>query len=279
MTGESTHTDKPSVAWSDLRTRVLSGIVLALVAVSIGVVGGWPLTVLAAIMAVVVVGEWTSITRGPRVSEMVPAALVAAAAVVLAGAGEPLWAVGVVLLGAVGIGAWLRTPWNLSGVVYGAGLGIAIVVIRADPVEGMRALGFVAAVVWGTDIAAYFAGRRFGGPKLWPAVSPKKTWSGAIGGTAAAMVAGVVLVWVSGGAVSLTLAVIAMLLSILAQLGDLFESAIKRRFGVKDASHLIPGHGGLMDRVDGLTFAVIAAALIGWINAGGADVGQGLLQW
>lgn len=279
MSGESTHTSKPSIAWSDLRTRVLSGIVLAGVAVSIGVIGGWPLTVLAAIMTAVVAGEWISITRGPRVQEIAAAALAGAAAVVLAGTGEPVWALGLVVLAAITIALWLRTSWNSAGIIYGAGLGIAIVVIRADPLEGLRALGFVAAVVWGTDIAAYFAGRRFGGPKLWPAVSPKKTWSGAIGGAVAAMLAGVVLVWASGATVSLTLAVIALLLSIVAQLGDLFESAIKRRFGVKDASHLIPGHGGLMDRVDGLTFAAIAAALIGWAHAGGSDIGRGLLQW
>ena len=279
MNGETQQSGKRSIAWSDLRTRVLSGIVLAVVAITFGIIGNWPLTVLAAIMAAIVVGEWVSITRGPRVQEIAAGAVSVVAAVALAGSGELVWAVGLVALAVIVAGFWLRTSWTPAGIVYGAGLGIALVVIRADPADGLRALGFVAAVVWGTDIAAYFAGRRLGGPKLWPAVSPKKTWSGSIGGALAAMVAGVVLVWATGGEVTATLAVIALLLSIIAQLGDLFESAIKRRFGVKDASKLIPGHGGLMDRVDGLAFAAVAAALIGWMHAGSAAIGQGLIQW
>ena len=230
-------------------------------------------------MAAVVSGEWISITRGRVPREMVLVGGSAVAAVALAGLDQPLWAVALIAVSAATFGIWRRAAWISGGIVYAAGLGVALVVIRADPVEGLRALGFVAAVVWGTDIAAYFAGRRFGGPKLWPAVSPNKTWSGALGGAAAATLAGVVVIWVTGGSVTGVLAIVALALSVISQLGDLFESSVKRRFGVKDASRLIPGHGGLMDRVDGLTFAVVAAALIGWAHSGGADVGQGLLVW
>ena len=110
---------------------------------------------------------------------------------------------------------------------------------------------FLFAIVWATDIAAYFAGRTIGGPKLMPAVSPKKTWSGAIGGALGAVVAGLIVVESAGLGVTPALVILAFMLSAVAQAGDLIESAIKRHFGAKDSSALIPGHGGLMDRLDG----------------------------
>ena len=204
---------------------------------------------------------------------------IAAISVLLTGADQLAIAVGLVVVGAIGAGFWQRSGWVASGVVYASGLGIALVALRADPLVGMKAVFFVFAVVWGTDVAAYVAGRTFGGPKLWPAVSPNKTWSGAIGGVLAAIIFGVVAALVMGISVTLALAAVALALSIISQGGDLFESSVKRHFGVKDASHLIPGHGGLMDRVDALTFAAIAAALTGWIHSGSSDIGQGLLLW
>jgi len=116
--------------------------------------------------------------------------------------------------------------------------------------------------VWATDIFAYFVGRAIGGPKLAPRISPGKTWSGAIGGAVAAIIAGTAVVWSFFSADDLRIPVLALVLSVCSQIGDLFESFIKRRFGVKDSSHLIPGHGGVMDRVDGLIFACFAAFLL-----------------
>src|SRR5207244_9116237 len=126
------------------------------------------------------------------------------------------------------------------------------------------ALIFLFAVVWSTDIAAYFAGRALGGPKLAPSVSPKKTWSGAIAGLAAAIAIAIGVANFGGLAGTLALSAIAVMLSVVAQAGDLFESALKRRFGAKDSGHLIPGHGGLMDRLDGFVAAATLAALIGF---------------
>jgi phosphatidate cytidylyltransferase len=137
----------------------------------------------------------------------------------------------------------------------------------------------VLAVVWATDVAAYAAGKIIGGPKLWPAVSPKKTWAGSIGGLAAALIAGLVVASVAGERPGFAVALVALVLSLACQAGDLFESAVKRRFGVKDASRLIPGHGGLLDRVDGLTFAAPVAALIGILHAGAERIGEGLISW
>ncbi|MHA1560184.1 MAG: phosphatidate cytidylyltransferase [Alphaproteobacteria bacterium] len=279
MNARPKSSESGSFQWSELTTRAASALILATLAVAFGLIGDWPMTVLAAIMAAVVSAEWISITRGRVLREMVLVGGCAVAAVALAGFGQPIWAVALIAVSALTFGIWRRATWISGGIVYAAGLGVSLVVIRADPVEGLRALGFVAVVVWGTDIAAYFAGRRFGGPKLWPAVSPNKTWSGALGGAVAGTLAGVVAIWLTGGPVTGVLAIVALVLSVISQLGDLFESSIKRRFGVKDASRLIPGHGGLMDRVDGLTFAAIAAALVGWLHAGASDVGQGLLIW
>jgi phosphatidate cytidylyltransferase len=133
-------------------------------------------------------------------------------------------------------------------------------------------------VVWATDIGGYFAGRGFGGPKLWPRVSPKKTWAGAIGGLVASL--GVAAGFAALGlGKTVPLLLLAAALSSVSQLGDLFESAVKRAFGVKDSSQIIPGHGGLLDRLDGFVFAVVIAALIGFLRHGADGVGRGLMVW
>jgi phosphatidate cytidylyltransferase len=251
---------------------------MAVIAIAGVAVGGWPMTIGVAAIVAVISWEWARVTRSGPIAEVAIGAT-AVVAVLVAGADQLGIALGIAAAGAVGIGLWLRSGWAVTGVVYASGLGLALVALRADPALGMKAVFFVFAVVWGTDVAAYIVGRSLGGPKLWPAVSPGKTWSGAIGGAVAGVVVAVVAAWAMGIVVSLLLAVIAFVLSVVSQGGDLFESSVKRHFGVKDASHLIPGHGGLMDRVDALTFAAIAAALVGWAHAGAADIGQGLLSW
>jgi phosphatidate cytidylyltransferase len=133
--------------------------------------------------------------------------------------------------------------------------------------------------VWTTDTAAYFVGRTVGGPKLWPRVSPKKTWSGAIGGTLAATALGAVVIQHSTTTALVPIVVVGVVLSVVSQAGDLFESAVKRQFGVKDASNLIPGHGGVMDRLDGFLFAAVAAALLGILHQGTDHAARGLLIW
>jgi phosphatidate cytidylyltransferase len=169
-------------------------------------------------------------------------------------------------------------PWRVAGVIYAAIVFMAPVLLRADVNNGFVALVFLFAIVWMTDIMGYVVGRALGGPKLWPAVSPNKTRSGAIGGMAGALAAGIVI----AAALSLALlpiAILSVILSMMAQAGDLFESAIKRRFGAKDTSHLIPGHGGLMDRLDGFITAALVAALIGIVRGGFSTAATGLLVW
>ena len=182
--------------------------------------------------------------------------------------------------------AWLapeRRLWAAAGFFYASAAEVASILVRLDQAWGFVALILILLVVWVTDIGGFFAGRGIGGPKLWPRVSPKKTWAGAIGGFAASLVvaAGFVAVGTSNveplkfGPVLL----VGAALSIVSQLGDLFESAVKRRFGVKDSSHLIPGHGGLMDRLDGFVAAVVVAAIFGLLRGGVDGVGRSLMVW
>lgn len=147
----------------------------------------------------------------------------------------------------------------------------AVALLYVMDAGGSESVFWLLAVIWATDIGAYVCGRLIGGPKLAPSVSPKKTWSGAIGGVIWAVVASAAVYWAYHGLFLPKLVAIAMLLSILSQAGDLFESALKRRYEVKDSGALIPGHGGLMDRFDGLWAAAPLAALFCAILGGGVQ--------
>lgn len=259
-----------------MSARLVSGLVLGAIAIAAVWLGGWPAAILMGAVSGIVCWEWARLTgAGPAL----PVAFGVAVGVTVAMAWAfllPAAIAGIAL--AVG-GAALSGAWLAAGVVYAMALGLALVVLRADPALGLAAVAFVLAVVWASDTAAFLVGRRVGGPRLWPAVSPGKTWSGLVGGTIGGTVAGVAAAAIAGVAVRPGLAAVALVLSLLSAGGDLFESAIKRRFGVKDASNLIPGHGGMMDRVDGLAFAAIAAAAIGLARGGADAIGLGLLAW
>ena len=152
-------------------------------------------------------------------------------------------------------GSQADAAWTSLGVAYIAPAFLAFQWLRGQGDDGLWTVLWLVALVWGTDIGAYFAGRQFGGPKLLPAVSPKKTWAGLGGGMLAAAGVGLVAAELGGELAAgpgWVLALASAALAIVAQLGDLFESSLKRRFGVKDSSALIPGHGGLLDRIDGL---------------------------
>jgi phosphatidate cytidylyltransferase len=170
-----------------------------------------------------------------------------------------------------------RPEWLIAGVVYAGAFLAAMILLRDSPL-GREAILWIFALVWATDSAAYFGGRAIGGPKLWPKVSPGKTWSGAIVGTIAGVIAGLAIL----AALSVPLhpmhAVLGLVIVIAAQLGDLLESAIKRRFHVKDTSQLIPGHGGVMDRCDSLVAAAVVALVLGAIRFVHTPA-QGLLAW
>lgn len=198
-------------------------------------------------------------------------------------AGGWLWA-GLVTLVSVGLFLeWRsivgpRPGWLAIGLVYALAALAASVVVRRDAEWGFAALIFILLIVWVTDIGGYAFGRTIGGAKLWPSVSPKKTWAGAVGGTLLSIFVALVFS-LSGLGKMGPLVALAAVLTVLSQLGDLFESAVKRKFGVKDSGQIIPGHGGLLDRLDGYVFAVVAAAVIGLLRGGADGVGRGLMVW
>jgi phosphatidate cytidylyltransferase len=169
--------------------------------------------------------------------------------------------------------------WIVIGIGYAGIMLAAPVILRGDVAFGLLAILLLFAIVWTTDILGYFAGRAFGGPKLWPAISPKKTWSGAIAGTLGATIVAVVVARLFGAFNGGAIAAVALMLSVVAQLGDLLESWIKRKFGAKDASHLIPGHGGVMDRLDGFWAAAFVGCLLGLLRGGFEGAARGLLIW
>jgi phosphatidate cytidylyltransferase len=181
--------------------------------------------------------------------------------------------------GAAALASNVRRMWCAAGLVYAAALLIAPVLLRRDASFGFAAILFLFVIVWLTDITAYFVGRAAGGPKLMPRVSPNKTWSGAIAGTVASMIGGVIVAsqFDIGGLAAA--AVVAFVLSVVSQVGDLAESAVKRQFNAKDASQLIPGHGGLMDRLDGFVAAAVAGVLIGTAHGGFDAPARGLMVW
>ena len=251
----------------ELKLRIVSGLVLAVIVLTATWYGGLAFRVLAAAIGLLIYYEWSRITGIARdwVANVVGWIGEAAIAfLVLIGNFE--FAAGM-LVGVTAVGIALiilhgTSRWFPAGLFYAGATGLALAAIRSDDRPGLYAMLFVFAVVWATDILAYFVGRALGGPKLAPSISPGKTWSGAIGGAVSAVTAGVVLVHFLLPGTEVIAACVALVLSVCSQSGDLFESFIKRKFGVKDSSRLIPGHGGVMDRVDGLIFACFSAFLL-----------------
>jgi phosphatidate cytidylyltransferase len=268
---------------SELVLRICSASVLVPLAIGTAYVGGWPFALFWGLAAMGVLWEWTSlVARADQRSVLATGAASLALAVALAVTGYLLAAVIVLAMGALGAAALAlaeRRMWVAGGIPYAGALAVAPIVLRSDNQNGFLAVIFLFAIVWTTDIAAYFVGRTVGGPKLMPQVSPKKTWAGALAGVVAAVVVALAIVKVAAQTDLFSIAMLAVALSVFAQGGDLFESFLKRRFGAKDSSHLIPGHGGLMDRLDGFVTASVVAALIGLARGGFEVPGRGLLLW
>jgi phosphatidate cytidylyltransferase len=277
----------------ELALRVGSALVLVPLAIGTAYLGGWVFAVFWGVAAVVVMWEWTLLVsaderRSVLMTGIVVVTLAVALAASSAGADDSLREMRLVaapvvlamgMLAAAIIAPRNRAFWVAAGIPYAGAMGLAPIVLRADDEFGFTALILLFAVVWATDIGAYFFGRSLGGPKLAPRLSPKKTWSGAIGGIACAAIAAVLVMQVARVGSVIAATIVAIVLSVFVQAGDLFESALKRRFGVKDSSFLIPGHGGLMDRLDGFVAAAVLACLIGLARGGMDSPARGLLMW
>jgi len=265
--------DKPG---SGLKARVLTAIVLLPLALGALWLGGYPWAGLVAAAILIMFSEWSAMLRLGGLIRRVGLAILAGALLLML-LGSPAESL-ILLGGGAGLAALFARKLQpgsaratMAGILYCGLPALALLWLRGQPL-GIYAVLVVLLSVWGADIAAYFTGRAIGGPKLAPAISPNKTWSGAIGGLAgaAAFAALAALIWpgYANPAGVLRLAAIAVPLAVVSILGDLVESGLKRRAGVKDSGTILPGHGGVMDRLDGLVPAAVLGAGIfastGW---------------
>ena len=280
---------------SDLMVRIVAAAVLVPVALFGAWVGGALFGIFIAGLGVLMALEWTAMICKDQKKQQVVYILSAIAAglamfspsiAVVVAIIAVMWGASIVMALSDGL-----TKWHVLGVPYIALPLLALVVLRADGTGtgtgtgasasyGLTAVIIIFACVWTADTLAYFAGRGFGGPKLWPAVSPNKTWSGFFGAVAGGLLAAVLVFYFSGLNNLIAAALLGAAIGGLEQGGDLFESAAKRKFGIKDSGSIIPGHGGVLDRVDGLMAAAIAAWAFGAIRSGSwENAASGLLNW
>ena len=248
--------------FNDLGARTISAVVMIAVAVICVFMGTFWTTCLIAAVAGVMMWEYARLTKF-NPSRFMLTMMIAAVASIFVAYLSTWWAgLLVLIIGGLALYRPNRREWALSVIGY-AYIGCAILAIHwiSSGPNSVVNLFWVILVVVLSDVGGYFAGRQFGGPKLWPAISPKKTWSGTLGGWVLSAIAGVVLAIFSSYGLFFSI-MVCMILTIAAQAGDLLESWVKRRQGVKDASNLIPGHGGFLDRFDGLLAASLAFVAI-----------------
>lgn len=260
-----------------LGPRVVSALVLAPLALAAVWFGSPWLPALVTLCAAGMAWEWGRLCRSGAFGMSGVLTIAAVVSAVLCSAlGRPVAALAVAVAGTVIVWAASRSRGDFTpaltalGVPWVALPSVALLWLAGEPVHGRATLFWILAVVWATDIGAYVVGRTIGGPKLAPSISPGKTWAGLAGGVASASLAGLVSTWVLGAPSFSPILFVSGALAVVEQFGDLLESSAKRRFGVKDSSSLIPGHGGLLDRLDGLLAVAPAVALLSL--AGGSSV-------
>ncbi len=268
--------------WSDLALRIVSGVVLAVAAFAVTWWGGLAYSLFFGVVTVLIYREWVAMVGEAPTGTPALTGYIAVLGSLFcfyfgdwqAGLAIPVFGAGYLLIARC---SYAAARWCAGGIIYAGLFGAAMLLLRQDATHGFAAILILFALVWGTDVSAYFVGKFVGGPKLWRRVSPKKTWSGSLGGLVLGTGFSVVVAIILGLQPSVTMVTMLGGLSVLSQVGDLAESQMKRMFGVKDSGTLIPGHGGVMDRVDGLLFAVVAAAVIGFAFADIHSVATGFL--
>ena len=273
-------------AGADLSLRIAAAAVLAALALVAAWIGGFWFMALWFVGAALALWEWQRLVGGERLwARIAVGALTLVFVASFALNGEKVLTVATMAIGAVAAGAAGgrsgRPVWTGAGVFYAAAILAAPTLLRASPAYGLAAILWLFAVVWGADTFAFLGGRLIGGPRLWRRVSPGKTWSGASVGTFAGAAAGAIVGFLAmrGGVRFAPLFWLGVAAAIIGQIGDLAESAMKRRFTVKDSSRLIPGHGGVLDRVDAFVAAAGFAVLVGWARSDGVWIAAGLFQW
>jgi phosphatidate cytidylyltransferase len=267
---------------AELRRRAPAALALMAGALASAWVGGYWFGAFWLIAALLLHWEWQRLIGGPRLELRVFFGSVALiVATPLATHQAALSAIAALAAGAVGAAlASGAAPPRLmagAGVFYAGAMLVAVCLLRASAAGGLWAILWLFGVVWGADVMAFVGGRLIGGPKLWPRLSPAKTWSGFGVGIFCGAAAGLVAAGAANSPVGLFCFGLAT--AAVSQGGDLLESALKRRFGVKDSSQLIPGHGGLMDRLDGFAAAALSTALFGALRYGVGEMAAGVFNW
>lgn len=244
--------------------RILSALVLGPLALLMILQGGAVYLLMIGAVGWLVHREWRAVTDGGGFLWSLPGLVPGWAGAVALHLGEPetawlLSGLGVIAAACAAVFRRRSAPWAAVGAAYVILPSLALVAVR---LEGYEPVIWLFLVVWANDTGAYLTGSQIGGPKLWARVSPNKTWAGAIGGAIIGALAGMGLAALDGRTDLVACLVAALLIAVTAQVGDLVESAWKRFFKVKDSGSIIPGHGGVMDRIDGLIAAAVVLALM-----------------
>lgn len=260
--------DTAAPGWlSELGLRIATGLALGAVAVGLAWAGVWPFAGLALAIALILSWEWAHVIRNTAGLDLSlgVAGIAMVGAAVLSALGFAALAVAVLLIATIIVFALefnQRPGLSAAGVLYAGLPAVAFIWLRSSGADGFHAVLFILMVVVATDTLAFVFGRLIGGPRLAPRVSPNKTWSGLLGGVGGAGLTAAAFAYTVGAQDPLSLALLGLAMGLVAQAGDLAESALKRAFQLKDASGLLPGHGGFMDRVDGLVPVAVLLALV-----------------
>ncbi|WP_208436083.1 phosphatidate cytidylyltransferase [Bartonella phoceensis] len=259
---------------SNLAYRVLTAVVFGIIALCFTWFGGIFFFLFVWIIGGFILYEWINITKEKwRISQKILASifyLVFGSFLLSNVSALLIFCVLIVLAVVLAIGPIEKSGWVFFGFLYASFPVVAVSFLRGYETLGFQTIIFLFTIIWGTDIGGYFCGRAFRGPKLAPQFSPNKTWSGAIGGTFFGVSGGILIAFkfFDVNLMSFFIPFLALILSVCSQLGDLGQSWLKRRFSVKDSSSLLPGHGGFMDRMDGLVGAAFLLYLIGSFVSG-----------
>ncbi len=275
--------DKSKSGPSNLVVRIAAAAVLIPVVLFVAWYGGFAFTVFVAVLGLLMAFEWTRMAHKDSKLQL------AIHAIGVLVAAFSIYAPSLAIVGAVLAAVWIislvwadkrsNLKWKILGVPYITLPVLALVWLRADALFGVVAVFTVFAAVWSADSLAYFAGRGFGGPKLWPSVSPNKTWSGFFGAVTGGLLGAVLVFYLTGQNGLGVAAILGAAIGGLEQGGDLLESAAKRTFGIKDSGAIIPGHGGVLDRVDGLMVAVVFALGVGIWRSDLSHAAAGFVNW
>ena len=260
-------TVKKSLMSKELKLRIISAVILAVLVLAITWIGGQTFTLLWAVVAFMILKEFnrmcsTSISLANNVVSFITLLLIVASWLI----GDRQTAIIIFCIGFVVLASWQmflnRSLWSALGLAYATLPFFAMSDLRSDNHNGLIVILLLYFCVWGADVFAYFAGRTIGGPKLAPSISPNKTWAGFIGSLVGALLLSYLVDLAAGFDPILVFFVIMLMAAVVSQLGDLMESSIKRKFDVKDSGTIIPGHGGVLDRVDGLVVAAVFIWLV-----------------